>query len=350
MSYKVNPSAWGAAFPIPAQIVDKHIRMAGATQLKALLWLLRHAAEEVSIDELSAAIGQKPADTVDALQYWVENEILLLDGSVPLSHKSENTGTPAVFHPATATPAQQVLYTEAESDAPKKEFAPLAAAKPTSEQIVARAKESKEIKFLFNEVQLKLGRTIGYEGQYTLLMMHDQYGLPVEVILMIIEYVVSIDKISYSYIASIGRNWGEREIDTIEKADEQITNLRTSNTLWKQFAAMAGITNPRPTSAQIPYIKSWGTELGFDAEMIYLAYEQMANHCQRLSLPYIDKVLKTWHSAGIKTPEDVENSNQARSAQKGKKQNGKAGEASYDLEEFKRHSLHDDIVYEKRKK
>lgn len=347
MSYKVNPSAWGAAFPVPSQVVDKHIRMAGATQLKALLWLLRHASEEINLDELSAAIGQKRADTVDALQYWVENGILFSDDLPVYTIENETNST------ASVSGSSKVKSTEADvpqAEAVKKAFAPLPVAKPDYEQIAARASESREIIFLFNEAQVKLGRTIGYEGQCALLMMHDQYGLPVEVILMILEYVVSINKISYSYIASIGRDWGEKEIDTIEKADEQITNLRTSNTLWKQFAATAGISNTRPTTTQLAYVKSWGNDLGFDAEMIYLAYEQMANHCQRLSLPYIDKVLNTWHKAGINTPEDVENANQARATQNGKKQNGNSSNASYDLEEFKRSSLHDPIVYEKRKK
>jgi len=347
MSYKVNPTAWGAAFPIPSQVVDKHIRMAGSTQLKALLWLLRHASEEINLDELSAAIGQKRADTVDALYYWVENGILLDDdlSTVPVkSEKKYNTISPVVS-------AEDTVSSEPASVEPaKKALTDLPVAKPNYEQILARAKESPEISFLFNEAQVKLGRTIGYEGQCALLMTHDQYGLPVEVILMILEYAVSVNKISYSYISSIGKDWGEKEIDTIEKADEQITNLRTSNTLWKQFAAAAGISNTKPTATQLTYIKSWGEDLGFDSEMIYLAYEQMANHCQRLSLPYIDKVLKTWHKAGIKTPEDAENANQARSAQKEKKQDGKGSEASYDLEEFKRSSLHDPIVYEKRKK
>ncbi len=348
MGYKVNPSAWGAIFPVPSQIVDKHIRLAGATQLKALLWLLRHASEDVGTEEISAAIGQKPADTVDALQYWVENGIIAMDNSAVVApvKEQENTVNRVIQLNEDTNNEPAVKVTNAHQTP----LAPLPVATPTYEQILARAKESSEIKFLFNEAQQKLGRTIGYEGQCALLMIHDQYGLPVEVILMILEYAVSINKISYSYISSIGRDWGEKEIDTIDKADVQITNLRTVNTLWKQFAAMAGLTNPRPTATQIPYIKSWGTDMGFNAEMIYLAYEQMANHCQKLSLAYIDKVLKTWYNAGIKTPEDVEKAGKERQEQKRKGKAGTNSEASYGLDDFKHSAMHDSIVYEKRAK
>ncbi|MBR2075705.1 MAG: DnaD domain protein, partial [Fibrobacter sp.] len=35
--------------------------------------------------------------------------------------------------------------------------------------------------------------------------------------------------------------------------------------------------------------------------MIYLAYEEMANHTDKISFPYMNKVLANWHEAGIKT-------------------------------------------------
>lgn len=99
----------------------------------------------------------------------------------------------------------------------QKELPDIVPSRPTAAEIAQRAEESADIKFLLLETQNKLGRTIGYDGQCTLLMMHDTYGIPVEVILMIIEYAVSIGKSSFHYIASIGKDWGEREIDTIEK-------------------------------------------------------------------------------------------------------------------------------------
>ena len=104
----------------------------------------------------------------------------------------------------------------------------------------------------YAEAQQKLGRTIGYDGQSTLLMIHDQYGLPVEVILMILEYAASQGKTSMAYIAKMGRDWGEREIDTLEKAEEQLTRLRTGQSLWNQLKALTGIH----TRAQPPHRKN----------------------------------------------------------------------------------------------
>ena len=42
--YKINPNTYASAFVIPADVADKHLRMAGKAQLKVLLWLYRNPA------------------------------------------------------------------------------------------------------------------------------------------------------------------------------------------------------------------------------------------------------------------------------------------------------------------
>ena len=40
MGYKVNPASLFGAFSLPSEVVDKHIKMAGAVQLKTLLYII----------------------------------------------------------------------------------------------------------------------------------------------------------------------------------------------------------------------------------------------------------------------------------------------------------------------
>lgn len=337
MNYKVNPDSLSAVFMVPSQIVDQHIKLAGGQQLKVLLWTLRHAGEGFDMERMCRDLNFSAPDAQDYLQYWVETGILVSDG---------NTKTVSIFAPAEPEKKE-------EPAAPKKELPDIVPSRPTAAEIAQRAEESADIKFLLLETQNKLGRTIGYDGQCTLLMMHDTYGIPVEVILMIIEYSVSIGKSSFHYIASIGKDWGEREIDTIEKADEQISRLNSVNRVWASFAAMAGLSNSRPTQAQTKYIVTWNREWGFSPEMIFLAYEQMAEHCQKMSFPYMNKVLESWHTNGIKTPSDVEKANKPVSAPSSPQNKSKANAghaSSYDLNEFNRSAMQKPIVYKKKNK
>lgn len=294
MDLIINPSKWNKSFAVPSEVVDDYIRLAGSVQLKVLLWLMRHSSNEKSVDEMSKDIGVSVPDCNDALTFWKETGILIsCDGEAVIVKKEE-------------------IKEEKKSVEEKKLLPEIEVVKPTVEQIVARGDESEEVRFLFNEAQLRLGKTIGHDGQAVLLMMHDAYGLPVEVIVTIIEYCVSVGKTSTSYIAKIGKDWGEREIDTLEKADEVISELKASDEMWGEFRLRTGISTPRPTSAQMKYLNRWKNEYGFSMDMIFLAYEETANNIQKMSFPYMDKVLKNWFTEGLRTPRDVAKAKQDR--------------------------------------
>lgn len=334
MSYSVNLSFFRSVFAVPTDIVDKHIRLANEHQLKVLLWILRNSPENPDIDKMCSALKINKSDAVDYLQYWILTGVLgdADNNTVSVSQPTENT------KPESPTKAKTENKTKSDSTP----------SKPSSMEIVSRLDESPEIGHLFNEAQIKLGRTIGYDGQCTLLLLHDHYGLPAEVIFMMIDYCVSIGKTNNGYLEAVGKDWGTREIDTLDKAAEQISILRNSNNVWKEFSAYAGITNPRPTIKQTEFIRRWSNEYKFKTDMIILAYEEMANHTTKLSMGYMDKILTSWHAKGFKKPEDIENDmpENKETANKAKIANS----ASYNLDKFNERSLHSELKYERKKK
>ena len=338
MSYSVNPTAFKSIFAVPADIVDKHIKLANEHQLKVLLWILRNSPDNPDIDAMCKALRINKEDATDYLQYWILTGVLLEDGRISEMHSVPNV---TVKEEPKATPKPEV-----------KEAEPVSApSKPSSAEIATRIEESPEIGHLFVEAQVKLGKTIGYDGQCTLLLLHDHYGLPAEVLFMLIEYCSSIGKTNYSYIEAVGKDWGTREIDTLEKAAEQITALKKANTIWREFAKQAGISTPRPTTTQSSYLRKWSDELKFSSEMIFLAYEEMANHTGKLNFRYIDSVLNTWYEAGIRTPAELEKYKSSKPAEKqvSKKPKNEA-KASYDLDKFNESMLNSPIKYERKKK
>lgn len=286
MSYIFNSAVLGSMFAVPAQVVDNYIKLASASQLKTLLWICRHISEPIDAAKISQEIGYSVGDVEDALTVIAGWGVLI--------------GTDVTVTPAPVS-SEKPKITEQ-----PKHLEEIAASKPSSEQIMTRCKEDPEILAMFSDIEKMLGKTLGYDSRSTLLMMHDHYGLPIEVIYMLVDYCKSVGKSGFSYISKVGKTWGEREIDTIEKADEQIKILNSCNKLWKKFAEMAGIQNPRPTSSQSAYLRTWSVELKFNVEMIYLAYEEMLNHSTKISFPYMNKILMNWHSKGIKTPDDIE--------------------------------------------
>lgn len=339
MNYSVNTSMFKSIFAVPTDIVDKHIRLANEHQLKVLLWILRNSPDNPDLDEMCKALKMNPGDVQDYLQYWVLTGVLKTDNSEPVQTS---------FPEPKKVKAEKSVVKAPEPAKVSEKTEILIPSKPSSMEIAERIEESPEIGHLFNEAQLKLGKTIGYDGQCTLLLLHDHYGLPTDVLFMLIDYCVSIGKTNYSYIQAVGKDWGTREIDTLDKAAEQISVLRKTNTVWREFAKNAGIVTPRPTMKQAEHLRKWTEELKFSTDMILLAYEEMADHTGKMNFNYIDKILLNWHSKGFKTPEDVDNAAEEKKDRKPTKNSGMA--ASYDLDEFKERSLHGELKYERKKK
>lgn len=313
MSYIFNSAVLGSMFAVPAQVVDNYIKFASASQLKTLLWICRHISEPIDAVRISQEIGYSTADVNDALTVIASWGVLI--------------GTDV-----TVTPAPAAAEEPKTAEQPK-QLEEITASKPSNEQIIARCKEDPEILAMFSDIEKMLGKTLGYDSRSILLMMHDHYGLPIEVIYMLVEYCKSVGKSGFSYISKVGKTWGEMEIDSIEKADEQIKILNSCNKLWKEFAEMAGIQNPRPSSSQSAYLKTWSIELKFNVEMIYLAYEEMLNHSSKISFPYMNKILINWHAKGIKTPDDID---KEKEDFRRKKSPRAKSDASYDIDEFNR--------------
>lgn len=311
MSYTFNSAVLGSMFAVPTQVADKYIKLASASQLKTLLWICRHISMPIDPEEISKQIGYSVSDVEDALT-------VIAGWGVIVSNDREITPAPDA--------AERTV-----KETPQKQFDNISASKPSSEQIMARCKEDPEILAMFSDVEKMLGKTLGYDSRSILLMMHDHYGLPIEVIYMLVDYCKSVGKSGFSYISKVGKTWGEKEIDTIEKADEQIKILNSCNKLWKEFSEMAGIQNPRPTSSQSAYLRTWSVEMKFNVEMIFLAYEEMLNHSSKISFPYMNKILCNWFSKGIRNPEDIE---KEKEEYRKRKAPVTSTTASYDINEF----------------
>lgn len=339
MDYKINPFAYKNIFAVPQQIVDDNIRLASVIQLKVILYMLRHSDKELSAEDISVALGYDKTDIEDAMIFWSERGLLIKDDSQ----------AKPVMHIEAVT---EVKIEKAEEPKPVavKKVSDIPISRPSYEQIAVRLQECREFSELFAEAQKALGKTIGYDGQSVLIMMHDSYGLPFEVILMAVEYSVSQKKTGFSSIAKVGKLWSENGIDTLEGAMEYIEEHNIVNETWNKLRSLTDITNRVPTEKQRKLLTCWIKEYGYDADMIYYAYEETINATGKFSLPYMDKIIRNWHEKGVKTPMDIQKekarwAEERQSKQTKKKPQNKnipallQDEPSYDIDAFTRKAI-----------
>lgn len=295
MSFEINPHAYKSIFAVPTSVVDDNIRLASVLQLKVLLYMLRHSDKELMSEDIAATLSLDKADAEDAMIFWQERGLLI---------KSDETAKP-VLHIESTTDVTITRTTE-DTETVQKKVSDIPLSRPSHEQIAVRLQECKEFSALFAEAQAALGKTIGYDGQSVLIMMHDSYGLPFEVILMAVEYSVSQQKTGFSSIAKLGKLWSEQGIDTLEGAMEYIEEHNIVNEVWNKLRALTDISNRTPTSKQRGYLVAWVKEYGYDENIIYYAYEESVDRTGKISLPYMDKIIRSWYEKGVKTPMDIQ--------------------------------------------
>lgn len=183
-----------------------------------------------------------------------------------------------------------------------------------SERDVLEADSSDgEFKSLRGEVERLLGRNLNTEELKILLGFIRYLGLPGDVISVLICYCKdrarqrgSLRNPSLRTIEKEAYTWAEQGIDNLEEAAAfiQAQNVRASR--MSRLQNMLQIRGRHLTAAEERYAQSW-LEMGFEDEMISMAYERTCLNTGGLNWAYMNKILQRWHEAGLHTAEAVRN-------------------------------------------
>lgn len=337
MNFSINLGSWNSIFAIPSDIVDKHLKLAGAAQLKVLLWVLRHAGSECHSDDIANALSMHPADVKDAMQYWIEHNIISNQDNK--SPQTKSTGL--LSEPTVISNNKLKLNNNINKNPVEEKTKPRSLSrphKPDSESVAKRISESDEIGFLMQEAQIILGRPISNNDSAALVMFHDTDGLPVDVIIMLIQYAVSVGKSNMKYIEKVAIDWGNEEIDTLEKAEIKIRKLNNHNKAWKTVQRVCGLESRSPTSKEDELSDKWLNEWKFNEDMIKEAFERCIYAKGKYTPNYMDAIIKRWYMSSIKNLQQAKEEIENRKSQKTKYTNSSP---SYDIDEYENFSIFD---------
>ncbi len=360
MSVKINLGMWNSVFAVPSQIVDEGLKFSDGVKLKVLLFVLRNSGRELSDEEISRATGVNVTDIPEAIDYWVSlgvfqkanNELVPENNTQNNSVKEQNTSYNSVTEINSTTTdnynsnieniqnSKEELSSQKPTEAePKKPtFAVPRLQKPDYVFTAQRLAVDEELKILVDEAQSALGKVLSNADVSTLLMLKDTCGLPLDVILMLIHYCISIDKGNIRTIEKIGTGWANDGIFSVEAADNKIRQIKQSTTNFSIVKSVFGLVNVgSPTKKQLEFSDKWIGEWKFSPEMLRLAYEKCVDTKGEMKFSYIDAILKRWYSSNIKSKEDL-----AKSENTPKKLGGKRN-TSYDIDELEKINTLDDF-------
>lgn len=357
MAVKINLGAWDSVFVLPTKAVDECLKFADEAKLKVLLYIVRNSGKDLTDEVVSKATGVSGDALADAYDFWTMSGILCKSNNVyQVAPSSESN---AVYEEQvqvqTKSAAQSdvkavnqttensdniaKIATETQAEAQKPKFVVSRPQKPDYVHTAQQLAADEELAFLVNEVQTVFGKTLSNSDASTLLMLKSTCGLPLDVILMLVGYCVSIDKGNMRTLEKIGVSWADDGIYTVEAAENKIRQVRQSNQNYSIVHSAFGIKNSgSPTKKQLEYSDKWVGEWKFSPQMLREAYERCVDTKGQMNFRYIDGILKRWNTEGIKNLNDLQTFDKLKEKGSGSKRN-----ASYNIDELDKFDSLDDF-------
>ena len=346
MNYRLELGAWNSVFAVPSVIVDKHIKLAGAAQLKVILWILRHAGESFTVEDIGKALSMHEADVRDSMQYWIQTGIIAEEKELLTPAPAENI----VQHTTQREDIEdKSVDTEKEAALPlpivvpaqtNKKRALSRPEKPDFKYLSERMKNDADIAFLMQSADEIFGRMTSNNDKATLLMIHEYDGLPVEVLIMLLQYAFSAGKGNMRYIEKMAISWSDEEINTLERAESKIRQLTSGREAARRVQRIFGLDEHSPTEKESEAADLWINRWKLSDEMLRAAYETCIDTKGKYILRYISSILDNWYHSGIKDVAQLKKNHTVRKSQKGKQ--GSGYQPTYNINEYESTSVLDE--------
>ena len=284
MNYKLNLGCWGSVFAVPTALVDDFIVVSSGENIKILLFLLRNSEKGFSAEEMAKQLSLSVNQVEDGIAYWCQRGILA-ENEGELSPAQGNVEKPVNMSSVRKTELRRIP-----------DFTP--------KEIAGTVRGNDKAGLLFTYCEKMYGRALKHNEQNTLMVILEDAGMPVEVAMLMLEYCFWAGKTTPAYMRTLALDWMEREINTIERAEAQILELKNLNSAENRFRKMFSVTSAF-SKAQREYIDVWVNKYCFSDDMINEAYQLTLNNTGKLAFPYMNKLLSSWHDKGYTTPEQL---------------------------------------------
>lgn len=187
--------------------------------------------------------------------------------------------------------------------------------------ILQRCQEDSTFSDLLKEAERVMGKKLSSPDLRKLFGFYDHLALPAEVIMLLLNYCVDASMgpsgtgraPSMRYIEKEAYNWVNREIYTLEQAEEYIERTKRRREDSGSLAEALGIKGRKLVPTEEKYINAW-LDMGFDREVLMLAYDRTMTNTHELKWSYMNKILLNWQEKGYRSVSEINEKDGQRAA------------------------------------
>lgn len=285
-----------ASISISYEFIEKYVRFTKPEYIQVYLYV-KCAFEKDGIfptpKDTAKALGISETKAEFAFEYWESRDEFACDEGV-YSIKGDD------------------IPDKTKKAVKKNKVNRVLSSKPSYSQaeIDAVAAKNKQVSALFYQCETILHKILTASDMEMLYSFHDWLGLPVEVISMLLSYAERKGKTTKRYLETVAIDWADKGIDTFEAAEEYITQLEASDSAENAVRAILGIYDRALSTTEKKYINIWIKDMNIPIELISYAYDKMIDAIGKVKLNYMDKMLQAWMEKGLKTVDEVKESDE----------------------------------------
>ena len=303
--------------PQPTQALITSVKAADEADLQLLLLLSLHKdSDELDMEEIRASLELTEEELAASVKYWRGAGIL---------KKVKKTD-------AKATPVKdkkiEVKSAHANGKLERADAAPSYTSAELADLIEKRAGAEK----FMNTAQQIMGKMFSTREMNILWGMVEYIGFDEECVLSILTYVASIDKKTVKYAEQLAFSLYDEGLTDKASIEERLAKMSAARSVRGRVEAMFGMTGRALTTREKKFLTAWTETMGFDADVIRLAYEITVDNTGEASLPYANKILESWHQSALHTADEV--SAEIESSRAARKSASSSANKSFDTDEF----------------
>lgn len=318
--------------------IDRLMPDAPGEYLKVYLYLLRHQPEMPGISAIADALDHTEADVRRALRYWEQAGALVGDdrqqpagespgqaGNRQQEPEAKGVRLEDIWKTAEgsggavqasgggvrgAAPVEDGVRAVPTASGKRREYGEgaggPASGKPEppvySQEQVNRLSGDEDFTQLLYIAQKYMNKAFTQRECQVFAYLYDGLHMSQELLEYLVEYCVQAGHTSIRYIETVGLNWHEKGLETVEEARAYSSGFtRDSFAVMRAF----GLGDRRPGDTEKEMISRWFGTYGFTREVVLEACNRTLEATHSPSFRYADKILSEWKKAGVKSLKDV---------------------------------------------
>lgn len=286
-TFKKKSGKISTCFEVSNIFTDEYMPRANPTYSLIYIYALRLCSGDSPSMEISSIAEHfkiLESDVVKAFDYWEKQGLLVVN---------KNSGED-VFE-----------FVDLSSRLPEKHSEKPPAYLPA--EIALYSEKNKQVKELFVFAEQQLSKMLTSTELGILYSFYDFYHLPFEVIYMLISYCVSKGKSSLRYMEKVAMTWEKEGLTSLAAAEEYIAAVEEKASKAGRAKKALGIFDRKLSPTESKYLDCWQNTWKMPNELIEKAYDITVLKTGKLSFPYMNSILSSWHDKNISTTDEIKN-------------------------------------------